>query len=55
VLELNDLEDRALDVYVVAVLELVGVDDVRSAPSRAKFDVVRSRAHSIRPGHDSDY
>jgi hypothetical protein len=32
VLELNDLEDRALDVYVVAVLELVGGDDVRSAP-----------------------
>jgi hypothetical protein len=33
VLELEDLEDRALDLDVVAVLELIGADDGRSAPS----------------------
>jgi hypothetical protein len=41
VLELEDLEDGSLNVDVVAVLELVGGDDGRSALSRAGFDVVR--------------
>jgi hypothetical protein len=36
VLELDDLEDRALDVDVVAVLELVGGDDGESAPLQGK-------------------
>jgi hypothetical protein len=36
VLELEDLEDRPLYLDVVAVLELVGGDDGRSALSRAK-------------------
>jgi hypothetical protein len=35
VLELEDLEDGALDLDVIAVLELVRADDGRSAPSRA--------------------
>jgi hypothetical protein len=37
VLELEDLEDGAVDLDVVAVLELVGADDGRSALSRANF------------------
>jgi hypothetical protein len=37
VLEVEDLEDRAVDVDVVAVFELVGAYDGRSALSRAKF------------------
>jgi hypothetical protein len=39
VLELDDLEDRPLDVDVVAVLELVGRDDGRSAPSVIQSEV----------------
>jgi hypothetical protein len=39
VLELEDLEDRALDLDVVAVLELIGVDDGRSALLKAKIAV----------------
>jgi hypothetical protein len=35
VLEVEDLEDRSLDVYVVASLKLVGVNDGRSAPMLA--------------------
>jgi hypothetical protein len=41
VLELDDLEDRAVDVDVVAVAKLVGGDDGRSALSGARFNVVR--------------
>jgi hypothetical protein len=37
VLEVEDLEDGPVDVDVVAVLELVGAYDGRSALSRAKF------------------
>jgi hypothetical protein len=42
VLELDDLEDRAVDVDVVSVAELVGGDDGRSALSGASFNLVRS-------------
>jgi len=45
VLEVDDLEDDPIDFDVVAVLELVRGDQVRSAPSRAK-----SRCAE---GHDS--
>jgi hypothetical protein len=41
VLELDDLENRPVHLYVVSVFELVGGDDGRSALSRAKFNVVR--------------
>jgi hypothetical protein len=40
VLELEDLEDGALDLDVVAVLELVGADDGGSALFAGKTDVV---------------
>jgi hypothetical protein len=39
VLEVEDLEDRAIDVDVVAALELVCADDGRSALSRAIFQM----------------
>jgi hypothetical protein len=38
VLEVEDLEDRSIDVDVISVLELVGADYGRSAPSRAKSE-----------------
>jgi hypothetical protein len=41
VLELEDLEDRALDLDVVSVLELVGVDDGRSVLLEPNFNVAR--------------
>jgi hypothetical protein len=51
VLELDDLEDRPLYVYVVSVAELVGGDYGRSALSRAKnsmwFDRGRNRRSRI--------
>ena len=37
VLELNDLEDRSLDVDVVAVLELVGADHRNHPPGGRAF------------------
>jgi hypothetical protein len=40
VLELEDLEDRSVDLDVVAVLELICADDGRSALSEPKFNVV---------------
>jgi hypothetical protein len=49
VLELEDLEDRALDLYVVPVFELVGADDGRSALSEPDSDVVRVKHTSDRP------
>jgi hypothetical protein len=39
VLELDDLEDGAVDLDVVAVLELVGRDDGGSASFAGKTDV----------------
>jgi len=43
VLELEDLEDRALDLDVVSVFELICADDGRSALSEPNFNVVRRR------------
>jgi hypothetical protein len=40
VLELEDLEDPPLDLYVVSVLELVCVDNGRSALLEPSFNVV---------------
>jgi hypothetical protein len=40
VLEVDDLEDRALDVDVIAGLELVGGDDGRSAFLEPNLDGV---------------
>jgi len=40
VLELEDLEDRALDVDVVAVLELVRRNQINQSFLQAKSDVV---------------
>jgi len=43
VLELEDLEDRALDVDVVAVFELVGGDQVESVFLEPNLDASRCR------------
>jgi hypothetical protein len=43
VLELEDLEDRPLDLDVVSVLELVGADYGRSALSRAILGLAYAR------------
>jgi hypothetical protein len=43
VLELEDLEDRPLDLDVVSVFKLVGVDDGRSVLMKPNCDVVAAR------------
>jgi hypothetical protein len=48
VLELEDLEDRPLDLDVVSIFELVGVDDGRSALSEPSFNAMRVK-------HTSDW
>jgi hypothetical protein len=50
VLEVDDLEDRAVDLDVVSVLELVGGDDGGSAFLEPRLDVFRrdQPGHSIR-------
>jgi hypothetical protein len=46
-LKIDDLEDRAVDVDVIAVLELVGTDDGRSTLPRARLNVVRLRLELV--------
>jgi hypothetical protein len=41
VLEVEDLEDSAIDVDVVSVFELVGADDGNQPFLEPNFDVVR--------------
>jgi hypothetical protein len=44
VLELQDLEDRPVDVDVVPVAELVGIDNGRSALSEPNLNVFGCRS-----------
>jgi hypothetical protein len=54
VLELEDLEDGAVDLDVVSILELVGVDDGRSVLLEPDFQCRSSIARSARRlDHDS--
>jgi hypothetical protein len=50
VLELHDLEDRALDVDVVAVLELVGADQGESVLLGPNIDVVAAARAFVTAG-----
>jgi hypothetical protein len=47
VLELEDLKDRAVDVDVVSVFELVGADDGDQPFLEPNFDVVRPSFGSL--------
>jgi hypothetical protein len=48
VLEFDDLEDRPVDLDVVAVLELVGAQQRESVLMEPAMDVVENRIPSIR-------
>jgi hypothetical protein len=50
VLELDDLEDRAVDVDVVPVAKLIGVDDRRSVLLEPNSNVVAAARVSIAAG-----
>jgi hypothetical protein len=51
VLELEDLEDGAVDLDVVSVLELVGGDRGNQPFLEPNLDVVRRGGHDGQPGH----